>query len=247
MNEQSGRIWIVGPLRKLPDVRSLQQQQQQAWTVVSLVYVWGKKHKSILWVKHKQRAAGDRMSFLSVGEIVNIPVWASGFVCASTTVCVCAHTQTLLLTVTSLPSVSVLYVFSLSLGTDLCPCGSWSSRPSGWRGRGLGWGAPPPGSAHSRGSRDAHDRTGSWADTRCSLSTARTAGRQRGGGETMRGRVKRNLPSSKVWSTSHRPPTLYQAPTCFMGFTELPLMHFKRPKVYKTAGKGKAAFCYHST
>lgn len=64
--------------------------------------------------------------------------------------------------------------------TDLCSCGSWSSRPSGWRGRGPGWGAQPPGSAHSRVFRDAPDRTSSSADTRCSLSTATMEGKRSG-------------------------------------------------------------------
>lgn len=134
------------------------------------------------WKTNREpRRRGWAISLL--GKIVGIPLRARHFVCARHRACACARACASFATArrclrwrpTGLPSAERMHATVLPWHTDLCSCGSWSSRPSGRRGRGPGWAGGPPGSVHSREFHDAPDRTSSSGGTCCSLSTADAA------------------------------------------------------------------------
>lgn len=139
-------------------------------------------NKSILSVKDKQRAAAQGMSHFAAGENCWHSSESEAF-CLCTSPCMCARACGSFATVrrclrwrpTGLPSAEHTHATVLPWHTDLCSCGSWSSRPSGQRGQGPGWAGGPPGSVHSREFHDAPDRTSSSGGTCCSLSTADAA------------------------------------------------------------------------
>lgn len=87
-NDQGGYIayelfiWVLTDVHlKMILENSQSHQTAERWCVTA------KNNKSILSVKHKQRAAAERMSFLAVGKIVNIPVRVVLFV----QVCACVR------------------------------------------------------------------------------------------------------------------------------------------------------------
>lgn len=139
-------------------------------------------NKSILSVKDKQRAGAQGMSHFAAGENCWHSSESEAFcLCTSPRMCTraCASFATarrcLWWRQTGLPSAEGAHATVLPWHTDLCSCGSWSSRPSGRRGRGPGWAGGPLGSVHSREFHDAPDRTSSSGGTCCSLSTADAA------------------------------------------------------------------------
>lgn len=127
----------------------------------------------------EQRRRGWAISLL--GKIVGIPLRARHFVCARHRACARVHAPVSLQRDVAFDGdkrvcpLQNARMQRFSPGTNLCSCGSWSSRPSGRRGRGPGWVGGPPGSVHSREFHDAPDRTSSSGGTCCSLSTADAA------------------------------------------------------------------------
>lgn len=138
-------------------------------------------NKSILSVKDKQRAAAQGMSHFAAGENCWHSSESEAFCLCTSRACARVHAPVSLQRDVAFDGdkrvcpLQNARMQRFSPGTDLCSCGSWSSRPSGRRGRGPGWAGGPPGSVHSREFHDAPDRTSSSGGTCCSLSTADAA------------------------------------------------------------------------